>query len=245
MADPGRFERPRPQRGVGRPDTASQFTLEHPQRGMLLEERIDAWRIEATNNDRPAGVRKKDYRPSAHTSDPSIFAHKEAPEAPPRPPSARASHIAANMRFVREVENVVSASGIVGHPALTTAVKQAFGGKENGLRRPPSAPSQMLVGKPQQSKAPPTPRPATATTARPSTSATARSPQAKVPSRTVSRPASARSSAARIDFMNINKRNAALTPRRVEPAPPPSAWKMARFGGVAGKSLVAARVRSA
>ena len=35
-----------------------------------------------------------------------------------------------------------------------------------------------------------------------------------------------------IDYVSVNKRNAPLTPRRVQPPPPPSRWKLSRFGQV-------------
>jgi len=53
----------------------------------------------------------------------------------------------------------------------------------------------------------------------------------KVPRRTVA-PSRALQRSQSIDYVRINKRNAALTPRR-QPAPaPPNDWKMARFNRV-------------
>ena len=102
--DPGRFERPPTVRGVGRPDTASSFNLKHDQIGLRYEERVDALRIVPTRSDRPAGLRPKTWRP-VQSSDPEILHHREAEPKTPRV-HPRAVHTAANLQYIRELENV-------------------------------------------------------------------------------------------------------------------------------------------
>lgn len=230
-ADPGRFERPKTA-AHARPDAASNFSLEHPQYGLRLEERVAAWRIEPTAGDRAAGLRRKNWRP-ASASDATILHHHEAPPAPPRGP--RHPYNTANKLYIQEVEAAVAETGVTGDAVRSIVAQHVFGGGGDG-RRPPSAPRNMLVGKPESrpSTAPPTPRAPPPTTPRRGAPAVP-----KVPLRQVSHTAAkALAASASIDYVRVNRRNAGLTPRRVQPSPRPSEWKMSRWSGVAPRVKV-------
>ena len=101
------------------------------------------------------------------------------------------------------------------------------------------APHQIMVGKPgprpktapapERSKPPP-PSAASASTTPRGTVATA-PVVPRVPLNRVTA-AKAMQRSASVDYVRVNKRNAALTPRRVQATPPPSEWKMSRWGRV-------------
>ena len=188
-----------------RPATASTLTLEHPQVGLRLEERLAAWRIEPTNDDLPAGVKLVDNRPTFESGSFNLLEWEEPPPAPPR---QKAKLMAKQRRSVQD-----------------------------NPRRPPSAPHQMLVGTPRPGSAQPAPRPQTAsrpTTAAsafsgrsgfgdgiggirpPTSSSAARPPTARlVPSRVTGHSsAHALRRDGSINYVHVNARNAAYTPRR-------------------------------
>ena len=165
--DAGRFERPPVVRGVGRPDTASNFTLDHPQgapnrrpkkvgqAGRLTGAK--AGFVKAGRRDMlpAAGFNIPSWRP-AYSCDPQIISHNEYPPLPPRPATPRSAVMQANAAYIREVEAQVQIDGVVGDMARVAAIKACFG-MPDSPRRPPSAPGQMLVGKPRQDTAgPPT-----------------------------------------------------------------------------------------
>ena len=151
----GRYE---PDSKYGKPKqsretTKSHFKLEWEEGTLRLDERLAAWKIEPTPEDRPAGVARKDMRP-IHSSDPTIFQHAEYPPATSRPSTA--SRISdTNKYFIQAVEGIAIDAGVAGDTARTLAIHHVFGSK---MKRPPTAPGNIVSGKYQPAKPPPTPR---------------------------------------------------------------------------------------
>ena len=155
--DPGRFERPPMVRGVGKPDWKSEFTLAHPQgtptREVSLAQKTSARlrrsthavKKEVHDDDKAAGYTIPTHIPAnkCHTG---LISHHEHPPLPQKPLTPRAIAMMRNKYFIRELDATVQEDGLVGRAAITAAIKTCFG--TESPRRPPSAPPQMLVGKP-------------------------------------------------------------------------------------------------
>ena len=184
--DAGRFERPPVVRGVGRPATASNFTLDHPQgepnrpsRLVLKKTHQVGWPkanfVQTGRRDLlpVAGFNIPSWRP-AYSCDPQIISHEEHPPLPPRPQTPRSAVMQANAAYIREVEAQVQVDGVIGDVARVAAIKACFGVQESP-RRPPTAPGQMLVGKPRQE------RPSTAGSVATTTAASASQQQIPTP----------------------------------------------------------------
>lgn len=244
--DPGRFDADRPpKKGPLPAHAASHFTLDHQQLGARLDERLAEWRIQATEEDRPAGLKAKNGKPVNDRSFNNIL---EYVEPPPLPVPPKPAHESLNYRYVKELENVVANYGVAGDAVRTIVQKEVFGSVRDNVSRPPTAPSnwrapassgpkQMLAGTPRS-------RPSTAaSTPRPST---AESKKPRPPSRQVATSSSRlMQRSASVDHVGVNRRNASLTPRRTQPQwprrmaeeqatklwRPPSEWKLDRFQG--------------
>ena len=223
----GRYE---PDSKYGKPKqsretTKSHFKLEWEEGTLRLDERLAAWKIEPTPEDRPAGVARKDMRP-IHSSDPTIFQHAEYPPATSRPSTA--SRISdTNKYFIQAVEGIAIDAGVAGDTARTLAIHHVFGSK---MKRPPTAPGNIVSGKSQPAKPPPTPRPRTAGSARTGASTPRSEAKSTLPSRYCLPSKKVVQRSQSFDFVRQNKRNAPLTPRFRPPGPPPSTWKMSKFG---------------
>lgn len=257
--DAGRFERPPVVRGVGRPATASNFTLDHPQgepnrpsRLVLKKTHQVGWPkanfVQTGRRDLlpVAGFNIPSWRP-AYSCDPQIISHEEHPPLPPRPQTPRSAVMQANAAYIREVEAQVQVDGVIGDVARVAAIKACFGVQESP-RRPPTAPGQMLVGKPRQE------RPSTAGSVATTTAASASQQQIPTPrlhsargvhSRHVAPASRALQRSQSHNFVKANQVKAGLTPRTHaaaasqqrmhEKAHPPKKWVMPKFQKVQGK----------
>ena len=216
-------------------------TLDHPQGDEnSVVNGMNRRRIQPTREDKAAGFNNPGWRP-AYTCDPSIMTYQEA-SAAQRPASKRGRAMKQNHEYLSELAAVQRYDGIYGQAAQAYAIKGLFGSAAAAAKRPPSAPSQMLVGTPRERppSAPP-PAPAAAAAFPAATKSTRPSTAARVPSHRVRSRQATLSNSQRFDFVKANARkvaaNAAAAPlgsaRRqaaaAAAAPDSSTWKLSRF----------------
>ena len=188
-------------------------------------------KLEPTQTDKAAGAQAR-----ADPNRQARFLTYEEAKPSPRRPAGKLIGKKASQEYFAELKAVQYCHGVVGQAAQTFALKGLYGDTVAASKRPPSAPSQMLVGKPaapppptleQLLAAPPPPPPQSAR--RPATASS-------VPSRHVpSRKALLRKSESK-DFVRANARRVAanaettqLVSARRRPAPEQSSWKLSRF----------------
>ena len=191
------------------------------------------------------------FRPLA---DPELICHHEHPPLPPRAPTPRAAAMMRNECFLKELNFTVREDGLVGDMARTAAIKACYG--SSSPRRPPSAPRQILAGKPPAAAVPeingpcnpPMPPPP------PTASSSYTTGHGGVHSRRVKPANAALKRSQSYDFVRANRENVTATPRtqaaqsrqqrdhelemqRMRRGLPPSsaAWKLSKFKAVESK----------